>query len=158
MTAPCPPGTASDPPGGWGLAGDGPARRPGMTAPRPPGTASDPPGGAGLAWDGPARRPGVTAPCPPGPSGDPPGGSGLAWDGPARRPLNTAPRFSTSGPSSHPHALVDELQRVRLLHVHARGHRTGGGHRVVDAGPLRIAHRPQPARLHVGRFEDRVLL
>ena len=28
-----------------------------MTAPRPPSTASDPPGGSGLAWGGPARRP-----------------------------------------------------------------------------------------------------
>ena len=29
-----------------------------MSAPRPPSTACDPPGGSGLAWGGPARRPG----------------------------------------------------------------------------------------------------
>src|SRR6218665_283013 len=62
MTAPRSPGTASDPPGGSGLAWGGPARRPGMTTPRSPGTASDPPGGSGLAWGSPARRPGMTAP------------------------------------------------------------------------------------------------
>jgi branched-chain amino acid transport system ATP-binding protein len=32
-----------------------------MTTPRSPDTASDPPGGSGLAWGGPARRPGASA-------------------------------------------------------------------------------------------------